>query len=281
MTVRRQWPRFLSKARKHMRKARLRQKHAHRLAILGLGLFPGMAGAGSLPHVAAILAHPHARLKIVAFGSSSTEGVGTTTPDAAYPAQLQKHLSQELAADSIEVINRGIGGEDIDDMLARLDTDILAKKPDMVIWQIGSNDPLRNVPIDRFEAETREGIARIRAAGADVILMEPQWCPTLDKTAGADRFIDSVRRIGAETGTPVIRRSELMHRWIADRRLTRDQMLASDGLHMTDGGYALLARDVANEIIAEADHPPRKVGPTLVAGDKDKRPESDFSPKGG
>jgi hypothetical protein len=105
----------------------------------------------------------------------------------------------------------------------------------------------------------------LRAAGVDVMLMEPQWCPTLDKIAGADAFTASVRKIGGELGVPVIRRTELMHRWIAERRLARDEMLAPDGLHMTDGGYALLARDVANEIIARAGHPPHKVDPALVS----------------
>jgi acyl-CoA thioesterase I len=194
---------------------------------------------------------PKAKMRIVTFGSSSTEGVGATTPKASYPAQLQDLLSRRLAASAtVDVINRGIGGEDIDDMLARLKTDILARQPDLVIWQVGSNDPMRNVPLERFEDEMRQGIQAMRAANVDVMLMEPQWCPTLDKIAGANRFGDAVRRIGAEFGVPVIRRSELMHRWIDEKLLTREQMLSPDGLHMADRGYALLARDVAEEILA-------------------------------
>ena len=153
-----------------------------------------------------------------------------------------------------EVINRGIGGEDIDDMVARLQADVLAKKPDMVIWQIGSNDPMRAVPLDRFEDETRAGIAAIRAAGSDVMLMEPQWCPKLEGTPGANLFRDKVREIGAALDVPVIRRAELMHRWIDEGRLTQAQMIADDGLHMRDGGYALLARDVAARDPGRVEH---------------------------
>ena len=220
----------------------------------------------SLPHVAALRA-ARAPLRIVAFGSSSTEGIGATTPAAAYPAQLQTVLAGLLPKSSRpEVINRGIGGEDVDDMVVRLQADILAKKPDMVIWQIGSNDSMRAVPLDRFEAETRAGIAAIRAAGVDVMLMEPQWCPKLDSTPGANLFLSKVRDIGAALDVPVIRRSELMRRWIDEGRLSQTQMLAADGLHMTDGGYALLARDVAAEIIANSTAAPKTAGAVAAAG---------------
>jgi len=122
----------------------------------------------------------HLPIRIVAFGSSSTEGVGATSPSAAYPARLEAELNQALPGESksVSVLNRGVGGEDVDDMLARLDKDVLAAKPDLVIWQTGSNDPLRSVPLARFVDETKAGINNMRAAGLDVMLMEPQWCPS-------------------------------------------------------------------------------------------------------
>ena len=41
-------------------------------------------------------------------------------------------------------------------MMKRIDQDALAPRPDLVIWQTGSNDPLRGVPLDRFKDETRD-----------------------------------------------------------------------------------------------------------------------------
>ena len=192
-------------------------------------------------------------LRVVAFGSSSTEGVGASAPSASYPAQLQAVLSRLLPkGKTVEVINRGIGGQDVDDMMQRLQADVLAPKPDVVIWQTGSNDALRHVPVERFEAETRDGIRAMQKAGADVILMEPQWCPTLEHSGNADIFRAAVRRIGEELNVVVIRRSDMMHKWIADGRMTRAQMLAPDGLHMADVGYAQLARDIAPEVLKAA-----------------------------
>jgi len=203
-----------------------------------------------LPHLSSLkIADP---IRIIAFGSSSTEGIGASSPLAAYPAQLEAMLQGHAGKHSVEVLNRGIGGEDVDDMLRRIKADILDKKPDLVIWQTGSNDPIRNVPIDRFERSTREGIAAIRAAGADVMLMEPQWCPRLEHEQSAEQFRTVIGRIGAELDVPVIHRYDLMRAWVDKGFVVLDQLVGPDGLHMTDEGYALLARAVADQVLAES-----------------------------
>ncbi len=195
-------------------------------------------------------ATPHASLRIVAFGSSSTEGIGATSPAKSYPAQLQAVLARSMPhGEAVEVVNRGIGGEDVDDMIKRLDKDVIAAKPAIVIWQTGSNDPMRNVPIARFEDETRAGIQAMQKAGLQVIMMEPQWCPRLDATGDVNLFRDVIRKVAAEFNLMVIHRGDLMRRWVAEGRMTKTQMLAADGLHMSDLGYAELARDIAPEIL--------------------------------
>lgn len=200
---------------------------------------------------------PNDPLRVIAFGSSSTEGIGATSPTSTYPAQLQRVLANLVPEGRrVEVLNRGIGGEDADDMVKRLQRDVISQHPDVVIWQTGSNDPLRHVPIARFEQETRDGIAAMRKAGIGVILMEPQWCPRLEMSGNATVYRDIVRRVGQDTGVEVVRRSDLMHAWVRDGLLTRPQMLAADGLHMTDGGYKMLARAVAPTVLKVDDATP-------------------------
>jgi lysophospholipase L1-like esterase len=53
----------------------------------------------------------------------------------------------------------------------------------------------------------------------------------------------------------VIRRYDLMRQWLAAGTLTYDHLMASDGLHMTDGGYELLARSVAATILTNSRAP--------------------------
>ena len=219
------------------------------LGVFGLDTQP----QADLPQVARQLALG-APLRIVAFGSSSTEGIGATTKANSYPSRLEADLRNALPQlnGNVTVLNRGIGGEHVDDMLKRIDRDVLGAEPQLVIWQTGSNDPLRGVSLDHFREATTSAVRRIREAGIDVVLMEPQWCPALDATAGSHRFRDAVREIGAELDVPVIRRAELMHRWIREGKLTRKQLFAADGLHMADGGYALLAEAAAESILRDA-----------------------------
>jgi lysophospholipase L1-like esterase len=210
-----------------------------------------LAETPGLPHVARQIAIG-APLRIVAFGSSSTEGIGASSPMKAYPARLQADLRTKLHGIDVTVVNRGIGGEHVDDMLKRLDRDVIGAEPQLVIWQTGSNDPLRGVSIEHFREATLDAVKRIRDAGIDIVLMEPQWCPKLEATPGSDRFRNVVREIGAALDVPVIRRADLMHGWIRDGRLTAKQLFAPDGLHMADRGYALLAEAAAESILHDA-----------------------------
>jgi len=203
--------------------------------------------ATALPHVARKVVHA-LPLRIVAFGSSSTEGVGASSPAMTYPARLQAFLRAALPV-PVEVVNAGIGGQDADEMLGRIPA-IVAHQPDLVIWQTGSNDPLRDVPLARFEQKTREGILLLRAAGADVMLMEPQDCDVLRAHSGAFAYRDVLRALAARMQVPLVRRYDLMHAWIAEGVLTRTQMLYSDGLHMADGGYAQLAEAVGRQLLS-------------------------------
>ncbi len=194
---------------------------------------------------------PRASLTIVAFGSSSTQGVGASTPAASYPSQLEILLRHAMpGGPDVSVINRGVGGEDADDMATRLKPDVIARRPDLVIWQTGSNDPMRRVPLQRFESETRDGIRAMQGAGIAVMLMEPQWCPRLAGIDGAEAYRDVVRKVGAETGVAVIRRYDLMQSWLREGVITQTEMIADDDLHMRDKGYALLARSVAAVVLA-------------------------------
>jgi acyl-CoA thioesterase-1 len=206
-----------------------------------------MPDSGRLLRVIERLA-THQPVRIIAFGSSSTEGAGASSPAATYPSRLQVVLNAAWEPrQHVIVLNRGIGGEDADDMMQRLPA-LIAEHPDLIIWQTGSNDPLRNVPLERFEQETRAGIEAIRAAHIDVMLLEPQLCRELEDKPVSMEYRDALRAIGEAMDVTVIRRYDLMRGWLTDGSLTPEQMLSPDGLHMADGGYAKLADAIGEDI---------------------------------
>src|SRR6202163_3995419 len=104
----------------------------------------GAKSMGSLPHVASNLAAGEP-VVIIAFGSSSTGGYGTTSPEFTYPNRLAAQLHRQYPSADITVVNRGQGGEDAPEMMRRLQVAVLDMKPDLVIWQVGTNAVLRNL----------------------------------------------------------------------------------------------------------------------------------------
>ena len=96
-----------------------------------------------LPHTRSALA-TNQPLVAVALGSSSTRGWMATDIAHSYPALLQRALNDSLPKADFAFINRGIGGQDAPEELARLDSDVLAIRPQLVIWQVGANGAVRD-----------------------------------------------------------------------------------------------------------------------------------------
>ena len=191
--------------------------------------------------------------RIVAFGSSSTSGTGATSRHNTYPARLQELLRERPGGGlAVEVVNRGIEGEDINEMMRRLDADILSRRPNLIIWQTGSNDALRHVPLEDFKQDLRAGIAAIRAAGVELMIMEPQWCPDIHQAEPTERYLEAIRLIAREQDVAVIPRFDLMQRWIASGLATKKDIIGPDGLHMTDRGYELLAKAVFDDVVHQS-----------------------------
>src|SRR5215475_3760838 len=116
-------------------------------------------------------------ITIVAIGSSSTAGTGASSSAASYPSRLAVELTQRLPGHPITVLNRGVGGEEIRDMLERFDTDVIANKPDLVLWQFGTNSVVRDDKLNNHDMAIREGLTKIRSTGADIVLIDPQFAP--------------------------------------------------------------------------------------------------------
>ena len=192
-------------------------------------------------------------LKIVAIGSSSTAGAGASQPRNAYPDQLEEDLARLFPGHAIDVVNAGANGQEVPDMLARLDRDVLAHKPDLVIWQFGSNGLLRGRPLAEIEAGARLGIRRIRAAGAEVVLMDLQYAPRIDSLPARDALLAMMARVGQSTGTAVFHRYRLMKSWAASLGGGYGRMVHADQLHMTDDSYHCMAIALATSLRSAAD----------------------------
>ena len=204
---------------------------------------------GSLPHVAAKLASG-APVVIVAFGSSSTTGYGTTSPDFTYPNRLAKQLHRQYPSADITVVNRGVGGEDAPEMMKRLQVAVLDMKPDLVIWQVGTNAVLRNLDPAETAKLVEEGSARIQEAGADLVLVDPQYSPRVTEHAeSASQMVKLLGKVAELRHIGIFPRFEVMREWHEKQALPIDSFVIADGLHMNDWGYACFAQLLGDDII--------------------------------
>jgi lysophospholipase L1-like esterase len=190
-------------------------------------------------------------ITIVALGSSSTAGAGASSPAASYPSRLAVELSTLFPRQKINVINRGANGEDAREMLARFDDNVLAEKPDLVLWQVGTNSVLRDQPLDPAGSLIHEGLVRLKAIGADVILIDPQFAPKVLAKADVDELVDLLAATAKKDNVSLFRRFAVMRHWRQVARIPFETFLSSDELHMNDWSYACIAKIMAGSI-AEA-----------------------------
>jgi lysophospholipase L1-like esterase len=166
-----------------------------------------------------------------------------------YPAQLQELLSDSLKQTHIAVLNRGIGGQDAAEELARLDNDVIAIRPQVVIWQVGANGALRNADPAVFRDMVSGGVRRLQAAGADVILMDNQQAPRLLAAPREPLLDDALSQVATDTGASLFSRRSLMRSWEHDGAPVAE-FIAPDGLHHNDHGYLCVAKALARAILA-------------------------------
>jgi len=185
---------------------------------------------------------------IVAMGSSSTQGVGASSPAMSYPSRLEQELADRFPGVDIRVINHGVGGQDVGEELIRLDRDVIAEHPDLVIWQVGTNAVLRRDDVSADEQLIRRGVAVMKDHGIDVVLMDLQYAPrVLARRASAD-MERLIAEIALRTYVGLFHRFEIMKEWDRTRQLAPAAMIGPDGLHMTDASYGCLANQLAEAL---------------------------------
>jgi lysophospholipase L1-like esterase len=187
------------------------------------------------------------RTRFLAFGDSITEGVTSPAPTIlrrldfpdAYPGQLQAMLAERYAAQTIEVLNRGIGGERLDEGRERLPGVLAADRPDVLLLLEGVNN-IRNVPTRELAGDLDEMVRDARRRNIDVLLAT--LLPVSDaREAGRPGTQRAIRDLNEEIagiankngiGAPVD-----LHTLF----LQNPSLLGMDGLHPTPVGYTRMA----------------------------------------
>jgi acyl-CoA thioesterase I len=194
-------------------------------------------------------------ITIVAIGSSSTAGTGASSSVASYPSRLAVELSQHFPGRPITVLNRGVGGEEIRDMLERFDTDVIATKPDLVLWQFGTNSVIHDNKFNNYSVAIREGLTKIRSTGADIVLIDPQFVQKVIVKSEATRMVELIASTAKHENVDLFRRFDVMRRWHEVDHIAFKTFVSADRLHMNDWSYGCFAKGLGMAIAEAAQRP--------------------------
>jgi lysophospholipase L1-like esterase len=197
---------------------------------------------------------PFAKKKVIFFGDSITQA---GVKPGGYITRIGDLIGKEGKTDQYELIGAGIGGNKIYDLYLRMDEDVLAKNPDVVIIYVGVNDVWHKrsfgtgTDADKFEKFYNAVIARLQAKNIKVILCTPaaigeRTDSSNEQDGDLNLYSNIIRRIASKNNLPLVdlRKSFLEYNLKSNPDNKESGILTTDRVHLNDAGNQLVADDV-------------------------------------
>ncbi len=195
------------------------------------------------------------RTRIVAIGSSSTAGEGDLLP---FPARLEVLLRKKFRDSMIDVLNRGLIGQEAPSELSRFESDVIGEAPAMVIWQVGTNAVYRKESFDlgQVAESISTGLDWLAGLPMDVVLMDLQYTTAVikpEKRVFADQMVKLISAAADKAGVNLFRRFALMERWVLKDGIDIDKLIRDgDGerLHMSEWATGCVTQALCDAILS-------------------------------
>lgn len=262
------------------------------LFILGMGVASAAPGktecpsvddaigvAASLPQVAGVL-QPGRTLNVLAIGSATMFGPeaslspGTITSQSlasegpvtvagtqifnkeaserAFPRQMARHLKALVPGVDVQITVRGGRGLPATDMLALMRTELALHPFQLVIWQTGTVEAVRNLPPSEFGQTLSEGLEIVQAANANLLLVDPQFSRFLQTNSNLDPYILALQQVASLPGVVLFRRFDLMRNWANDGHIDLERTSRADRQKVIEALHACLGRHLARLVLDSA-----------------------------
>ena len=217
----------------------------------------------TLPKTATALASGQT-VSIVAIGGASTLGHAAGSADLAWPARLAVALTNRFPGAHVTVDNRAVARQTAQEMASRLDREVIAVKPTLVIWETGTTDAVQDTDLDEFRQTLQAGIDRLRESGVEVVVMDMQFARQTHAVINFDRYESVLREVTDANHVPLFRRHDIMHHW-AENGLFDLMTGDHDKLHLVASRlYDCIGRAVADFITRDVH--PEASAPAVSAG---------------
>ena len=235
--------------------------------------------AGPLPQVAAVRP-PGSTRHVLAVGSATMFGPeaalapGTLTSQSlaarapphatdsvpinhdaseqAFPKQMAKALEALVPGLKVEVVVRGGRGMTAADMLALMRTELPAEKPQLVLWQTGTVEAVRNTPPGEFAQVLLDGAEAAEQAGANLMLIDPQYSRFLQANSNLDPYTQALQQAAALPGTLLFHRFDLMRGWVNAGQIDLERTPRGERRKAVETLHACLGASLARVVVAAA-----------------------------
>lgn len=199
--------------------------------------------------------------RVVFFGDSITEAA--VGPEG-YVTQLQAALNERQTGHKFELVGAGISGHKVPDLQARLERDVLSKKPDVVVIYIGINDVWhsqsgRGTSADSYRTGLEDLVTKINQAGARVILCTPSVIGERhDGSNELDKMLEEYagisREVARKTGAYLV---DLRKHFVHDLKIRNAEnqkqgILTTDGVHLNPAGNEFVKDCLLRPVVAVA-----------------------------
>ena len=211
-----------------------------------------IASPAPLPHLEADIA-ARRQIKVLAIGSSASTKSFGAAPN--YPAQFEAILEKTFRGLDVVVVNRGVSGEVASATAERLRTIIGLEKPDLLLWQVGTNDALARVPVDDFKTTVRDTLRWLKEHGIDTVLVGLRYASSVTKDEDYTAIRRALREIAASENVPLVRRYEAME-YI--ERGKNGQLVSADEVNPSDLGYRCMAEHIVRAVVVSTFLKPKR-----------------------
>jgi lysophospholipase L1-like esterase len=185
------------------------------------------------------------KLKIVAIGASSSAVLGGGWRGGG-PPLLEQVLEKTIKGLDVEIINRGFSGELAEAAGERIKIEVALNHPDIVLWQVGTNDALAHVPVESFRLSVSNTVRWLKAHNIDVILVGLHYMKHLVR----DPYYQGIRKSLGEiaSGEKVLRIGRYEAMEVLARTMAAAGQPEQEVFGLTEDGYNCMAQYIARNI---------------------------------
>ena len=208
-----------------------------------LALFVALAMIMSLP-----------RKKVIFFGDSITEA---GVKPGGYVLRTTDLAAGDKQSEQFEFSGSGIGGNKIYDLYLRLEDDVLAKSPDIVVIYVGVNDVWHKSMLgtgtdaDKFEKFYNAVLKKLKDRNIRAVLCTPAVVGekndfTNELDGDLNRYCEIIRKMAVQQNLPLVdlRKAFLDYNRSNNPSNQESGILTSDRVHLNDKGNALVAEEM-------------------------------------